>query len=70
MLVAFLPLLPFVGSVSQPGARGDHIYLPHNYVELVEISGFWRWTVGKENVVTHGPEENQRVIQSKYQLEL
>lgn len=51
MLVAFLPLLPFVGSVSQPGARGDHIYLPHNYVELVEISGFWRWTVGKENVV-------------------
>ena len=68
--MAFLALLPYVGSISQAGARGDHIYLPQIYVELVEIAGFWRRNVGKENVITHGPEENQRVTQSQYQLEL
>lgn len=70
MLVAFLSLLPYVGSIFQPGARGDHRDLPHIYVELVEISGFWRRNVGKENVITYGLEENQRVTQSQYQLEL
>lgn len=46
MLVVFLLLLPYVGSISQPGARGDHRDLPHIHVELVEICRFWR-SVGK-----------------------
>lgn len=52
MLVVFLLLLPSVGSILLPGARGDPRDLPHIYVELVEIYGFWK-SMEKENVITH-----------------
>lgn len=59
MLVAFLLLLPYSGSISQSGARGHHRDLPHIYVESEEISGFWRRSVGKKNVISHVSQQGQ-----------